>query len=574
MVLAKITIDGREVAACEGQTILGAAQAAGVDIPTLCHHPALESIGACRICLVEVERQYNLQPACTFQVADGMVVHTESERAVAARKSVLQSLFSERNHFCMYCQLSGDCELQRLAYRYGLDSWLYPRPYTPMPVDASRQYFVMDHNRCILCRRCVRACAEMVGNYTLGVGGRGGDSMIVADMGVPFGDSSCISCGTCLQVCPTGALMDRKSAYRGVEDDVERVPSICAACSLGCGVELVTRDNQLVRIEGNWDAEINKGVLCAAGRFEPVFQDRQRVLAPLVRRGGELEKVTWEEALETVAARLKGMKGALAALASPRVTSETLQHFELFHGLNAKSVSSLEPVPEMMVNAEGSLSALDEADLFVVVGEDLEADHPVAGIMVRRGVMNRDARLAIINDGQTGMSDIATYQFEPDEIEAVAALAQDADAPVVVYGAAAGDALSALREALADKAQFLGLVPGSNSRGALAAGLSGSFEPDGIKGVYVLSADDEVGDALLTQLKDAELVVAQASYFGPLVDRADVVLPTAIWAEKSGTFVNTEGRAQALIAALRPPAGVRDDSEILQALAEKLGVSC
>jgi NADH dehydrogenase/NADH:ubiquinone oxidoreductase subunit G len=193
--------------------------------------------------------------------------------------------------------------------------------------------------------------------------------------------------------------------------------------------------------------------------------------------------------------------------------------------------------------------------------------------MVRRGVMNRDARLAIINGGQTGMSDIATYQFEPDEIQAVAALAQDADAPVVVYGAAAGDALSALREALADKAQFLGLVRGSNSRGALAAGLSGSFEPDGIKGVYVLSADDEVGEALLAQLKDADFVVAQASYFGPLVDRADVVLPTAIWAEKSGTFVNTEGRAQALIAALRPPAGVRDDSEILQALAEKLGVS-
>jgi len=367
--------------------------------------------------------------------------------------------------------------------------------------------------------------------------------------------------------------MDRKSAYRGVEDDVERVPSICAACSLGCGVELVTRDNQLVRIEGNWDAEINKGVLCSAGRFEPVFQDRQRVLTPLVRRNGELEKVTWEEALETAAARLKAMKGALAALASPRVTSETLQYLKLFHGLNAKSVSSLEPVPEMMVNAEGSLSALDEADLIVVVGEDLEADHPVAGIMVRRGVMNRGASLAIINDGQTGMSDIATYQFEPDEIKAVAALAQDADAPVVVYGAAAGDALSALREALADKAQFLGLVPGSNSRGALAAGLSGSFEPDGIKGVYVLSADDEVGEALLAQLKDAEFVVAQASYFGPLVDRADVVLPTAIWAEKSGTFVNTEGRAQALIAALRPPAGVRDDSEILQALAENLGVS-
>jgi len=131
MALVNITIDGREIAAQVGQTILEAAQAVGIDIPTLCHHPALEPIGACRMCLVEVERQRTLQTACTFTVSDGMVVHTESEKVVAARKFVLQSLLSERNHFCMYCQLSGDCELQKLAYRYGLDSWLYPRPYTP-----------------------------------------------------------------------------------------------------------------------------------------------------------------------------------------------------------------------------------------------------------------------------------------------------------------------------------------------------------------------------------------------------------------------------------------------------------
>jgi len=571
MATVNITINGQKVAARAGSTILEATQEAGIDVPTLCHHPALTNWGACRICLVEIEKQRTLQPACTFPVTEGMVVHTESEKVVNARKFVLELLFSERNHYCMYCQMSGDCELQSLAYRYGLDSWLYPRPYTPMPVDATRQYFVMDHNRCVLCRRCVRACGELVGNHTLGVRERGTKSMICADMNVPFGLSSCVSCGTCLQVCPTGALMDSKSAYRGHEVEVERVKSTCAACSVGCGVELVTRDNHLLRIEGDWDAEVNKGLLCVAGRFEPLFDDRQRVLTPLVRRNGELKEATWDEALDAVADKFKALGGAaLAALASPRATNETLNLFaELFKG--AKSVGNLKPVPDFLAQAEGSLATLDEADLFVVVGVDLAEDYQVAGFAVRRGVTNRGAYLVIVGEDETELAEIAHSQLKPSEVDQAIALAKGADAPVVIYGAGAGDLVSSLRAALSGQAQFLGLVPGSNGRGALAAGLNGAFEPDGVKGVFVLAADDEMDEVLLDKLKGAEFVVAQASYFGPLVERADVVLPTTIWAEKSGTFTNTEGRVQEFRAAVQPPAGVKDDQEILKALAEKLG---
>jgi len=574
MATVNITINGQKITARAGSTVLEAAQDAGVDIPTLCHHPALTNWGACRMCLVEIEKQRTLQPACTFPVTEGMVVHTESEKVVNARKFVLELLFSERNHYCMYCQMSGDCELQNLAYRYGLDSWLYPRPYTPMPVDATRQYFVMDHNRCILCRRCVRACGELVGNHTLGVRERGANSMICADMNVPFGLSSCLSCGTCLQVCPTGALMDRRSAYRGREAEVERVKSICAACSVGCGVELVTHDNQLLRIEGDWDAEVNKGLLCVAGRFEPLFDDRQRVLTPLVRRNGELEEATWDEALDAVTGKFKTLGGAsLAALASPRATNETLNLFvETFKKLGAKSVGNLQPVPDFLAKAEGSLTMLDEADLFVVVGVDLAEDYQVAGFAVRRGVTNRGAYLVIVGEGETELAEIASYQFKPAEVNRAIALAKGADAPVVIYGAGAGNLMSHLWVALSGKAGFLGLVPGTNGRGALAAGLNGAFEPEGVKGVFVLAADDEVDETLLGKLEGAEFVVAQASYFGPLVERADVVLPTAIWAEKSGTFTNTEGRVQEFRAAVQSPAGVKDDQEILQALTEKLMV--
>jgi formate dehydrogenase major subunit len=578
MTIVNITVDGREIAAQAGQTVLEAAREAGIDIPTLCEHPALEPIGACRMCLVEVEKQRTLQPACTFKVSEGMVVHTESEKVVETRKFLLELLFSERNHYCMYCQMSGDCELQNLAYRYGLDSWTYPRPYTPLPVDATRQYFVMDHNRCILCRRCIRACQELAGNYTLGLSGRGAKTMIVADMDVPFGDSSCISCGTCLQVCPTGALMDRRSAYRGREVDVERVKSTCAACSVGCGVELITRGNQLLRIEGDWDAEGNHGILCVAGRFDPLTDNRRRLFTPMVRHNGELRPATWDEALDAVVTRFKALDGAaLAALASPRVTNEALHLFvDLFKGLGAKYIASLKPVPDFMAEPEGTLAMLDEADFVGVVGGDLDAEHQVAGMAVRRGVMNRGSRLVVIGEATDGLADMAQYQFEPGQVDEAIALLRGAEMPVVIYGAGAGDLLPKLRQSLSGKARFLGLVPGSNGRGALAAGVKGCaelvpFEPDGVQGVFVLVADDEVDPDLLSSLEGAKYLAVQASYESPLVERADVVLPTAMWAEKSGTFTNTEGRTRTLHAALKLPENFRSDQEILKALAEKSG---
>jgi formate dehydrogenase major subunit len=468
--------------------------------------------------------------------------------------------------------MSGDCELQDLAYRYGLDSWTYPRPYPKMPVDATRKYFVMDHNRCVLCRRCIRACQELVGNYTLGLGGRGAKSMIVADMDVPFGDSSCISCGTCLQVCPTGALIDRRSAYRGHDVEVEHVKSVCAACSVGCGIELITRDNHVLRIDGDWDAEVNAGILCIAGRFEPLEENRRRIFSPLVRRGGGLRPATWDEALNAVAARFKSVDGgSIGALVSPRATNEAMQLVaSVFEDLGAGSVGSLNPVPEFMTEAEGSLDTLDEADLFIVVGEDLSIDHQVAGIAIRRGVMNRGARMVILGTEENGMAEVAHYQLAPDEMEEAVALAEGAEAPVVVYGAGAGDLLPGLRGALPDKVRYLGLVPGTNGRGAVAAGLAGPFDPQGVQAAFVLEADDEVDEAILNKLEGVGFVVAQTCCEGPLTARADVVLPTMTWAEKSGTLTNTDGRVQSLQPAIQPPLDIKSDEEILEDLAGRL----
>jgi len=236
-----VTIDNIEVKVRPGTTILAAAKEAGIDIPTLCNHRALSPTGACRVCVVEVEGQRTLQAACVFPVAEGMKIKTDSERVVKARRLVLDMIFAERNHFCPFCEASGDCELQNLGYRYGIDHWAYETYLKPYPIDATRQFFLMDHNRCILCGRCIRACDELVGNHTLGLRQRGTRSMVGADTNTPFGESTCISCGTCLQVCPTGAIFDGRSSYMGREVQTEHIKSTCSQCSIGCGIEIATR---------------------------------------------------------------------------------------------------------------------------------------------------------------------------------------------------------------------------------------------------------------------------------------------------------------------------------------------
>jgi NADH dehydrogenase/NADH:ubiquinone oxidoreductase subunit G len=177
----------------------------------------------------------------------------------------------------------------------------------------------------------------------------------------------------------------------------------------------------------------------------------------------------------------------------------------------------------------------------------------------------------LIDGAQSEIADMARYQFSADDIQKAIVLAKGAEAPVVIYGAGAGDVLPALREALSDKAQFLGLVPGSNARGALSVGLNGASKVDGAEVAYVLAADDKVDGALLAQLGNAGFVIAQTCYRDELAEQADIVLPTTIWSEKSGSFTNTEGRTQALVAALTPPMSVKDDGEILGALKDKLG---
>ena len=205
-----LVIDGKDVAATEDQSVLSAARESGVIIPTLCHLEGLSDVGACRLCLVEVEGSSKLLPACTTKVEEGMKVTTSSERLAAYRRTIIELFFLERNHVCAVCVANNHCELQEKARELQVTHFELPPLHPEVAVDASHERFVLDQNRCILCTRCVRVCDEIEGAHTWDIRGRGANARLVSDLGTPWGSSTtCTSCGKCVQVCPTGALFEK-----------------------------------------------------------------------------------------------------------------------------------------------------------------------------------------------------------------------------------------------------------------------------------------------------------------------------------------------------------------------------
>jgi formate dehydrogenase major subunit len=569
--MINLRINGRQIRARSGQTVLEAAKGAGIDIPSLCHHPAITPHGACRICLVEIERQRTLQPACTFPAAEGMKVETESPKVVEERKFVLQMLFSERNHYCMFCEMSGDCELQALAYRYGMDHWTYQNPYPKIPVDGTRKYFIMDHNRCILCRRCIRACNELAANSTLGVKFRGAKTMISADMDSPFGESTCVACGTCLQVCPTGALVDRKSAYTGRETQVERTKSVCMFCSVGCGTEIVTRSGRVLRVEGQWE-DHNKGVLCVAGRFEPVYDNRQRIKMPLLRKKGEMVPVTWDEALDAMAERLKGAKPAkIGAWTTSKTLNLTMSEFvAVFQGKIGAHVGVLEPtLSDLELPVGGSLSELVSSGCILVVGADPLTDHRVLGYHIKRARM-KGAHVILVSSEENQLSRFAHRRFASEDLAKAIKMSQGCASLSVVYGVGTTRKEAEELAGLKRKAHFIPVFPATNGYHAKVLGLQHGQNGHPTDLLYLLLEDVAPKEEWIKRARTAKFLAVHTSYHGPITETADVVLPSLLWYEQEGSLYNLEGKKVAVRKAVPVPEGLIPENEVLTQLAARL----
>jgi formate dehydrogenase major subunit len=622
--MVNLTIDGKNIEVKEGTTVLRAAQQAGIDIPTLCDHQELTPYGGCRLCLVEVEGARTLQPSCTLPASEKMVVKTATDRVKEARKFVLTLLFSERNHFCPFCQeTGGDCELQNAAYAEGMANWPLSPNFSTFGVDASGPYFIVDNNRCILCRRCVRACGELVGNFTWGFEERGAKSYLVADYGVPLGESSCVSCGTCLQICPTGALIDRQSAYRGKDAQITGVPSVCVGCSVGCAINVAVKDNQLVRVEGRWGEGVSDGILCKTGRFLPVEDHRERVLTPMVRKNGELKAATLEEAVAAISktfSPLAGKNGSgVAALASTRLPVEALSLFnQVFtDGLKSSMVTSIEEgwptsatasfTDDTKKSFEGKIDALKDADVVLVAGADLANNHQVLGFFIKRNLPN-GTKLIVVDPSENGFDPFAdvkikaakgsyadvikalkaavkkekladTFGAKAEDFSAAATLLAGAEKPVFLYskdmGAKDGKAAVAALVELAGAVKNSVIINTKGKANSLAASqlkLDKPFEAGKHGAFFIAIGDDEPSERLLKNLDGAPFLAVTAAYHSKLTARADVVIPVEMWAEVTGHYINLDGRIQKAEKALNRPAGVLSSEEALSAIAKGLGL--
>lgn len=337
----RLTIDGKMIEAQENARLLDVVRQNGLTIPTLCYHRDLSPSGNCRICVVEVQGQRFLQAACVTNVWEGMVIKTQTERVIQSRKMTLQLMLANHPKDCLVCDSSGACELQDLAYDYQIEVPEWGSKGTRYQVDSDPNPFVrVDFNKCILCRRCVSACAEIQGRFVWGVAYRGFDEKIVAGADTTMLEARCESCGQCSAYCPTGALSDKLSFGMGRAHQIHKVTTTCSYCGVGCQFDLNIKDGRVIGVSSNPNAPVNGMALCVKGRYGfDYIHHPDRLVKPRVRQylleGGSRQKrergewieVDWETALNVTARKLRETRDvhgpdSVGLLTSAKCTNE------------------------------------------------------------------------------------------------------------------------------------------------------------------------------------------------------------------------------------------------------------
>jgi len=621
--LVTLTINGREVKVPKGTLIVEAAKTVSIEIPVFCYHPKLKPVGACRMCLVEIEKMPRMQTACTSPVAEGMVVNSASPNVIAAQNGVLELMLANHPLDCPICDKGGECPLQDNTFKFGLGvSRFTEEKRLKDKAFVLSDRIVLDRERCIMCFRCTRFQAEIPGDEALAAVDRGGYS----EIGVLEGDTfdSPFS-GNTVELCPVGALTSRQYRFKARPWDLQRTPSVCAGCSVGCNMELHARDGQILRMWGRDVPAVNDSWLCDAGRFDslPLLRDK-RLTGPLLRQGGTLKPGSWDAAFSRAAELLKGSTAGV--LVSPSLTNEAiwLAADALRASLPDASVGFLAPVGGSWP-LTGKLADIPSAKTVVVVGFDPWVELPVLALWLRKAVVAGATLLAIGPENglyrdtahwlrvpageETGMVEkvLAAREQggEADRFDAVtgrqanrgmaptdraiaAAAAAVGAGPVVflVGNRLADDAASrAVLERFAaalgasTESGMVGSPPlATNGRGALdlagdivaadreAGSTAAKAQAGELSAVLVLG-----GDTLPTTGAARKIVVTAGAV--PADETADVVLPVAHPYEQAGSLTNLEGRVQAIQAGGLPPHGVPVDWQLVATLVQRLGGS-
>ncbi len=421
--LIQITIDGKEVLAPAGATVLEAATQAGITIPTLCHHPDLDPVGACRLCLVEIAGMRLPATACTLPIASGMTIQTHTPLLIDLRRSVLSMLLSDHPNDCMTCEVDGACELQRWVYEYQV-KWPEHvgarRHHTP-GADPSPVVYT-DLEKCILCGRCVRTCETVQGCNVWNFAARGFETHLIAGLDQPMIEAGCESCGNCVAYCPTGALFDKPALGWGRTAYQTKVRTTCTYCGVGCQFDLNVRGGKITRVTSTPEAPVNGNTLCVKGRYGWDFNHHpDRLTTPLIRDESITEgpfpgfrTASWDEALDLIAGKLAGYRDttgpdSVAYLTSAKCTNEenylmnklaraagktnNIDHCaRLCH---SSTVSGLATSFGSGAMSNTIRDTTEQAKIFFMIGTNTTEQHPVIGIKLRQAVTIRKARMIV-----------------------------------------------------------------------------------------------------------------------------------------------------------------------------------
>jgi len=584
-----LTVDDRQVAVAKGTGLVEAAQAAGVEIPVFCYEPRLgPPVGACRMCLVEIEGMPKLQAGCTLTAQDGMVIRTAatSQKAAEGQEATLEFILVNHPLDCPVCDKGGECPLQDLTFRYGpgRTRMSFPKLTFDKPIPVS-PLIALDRERCILCYRCTRFSEDVSEDGLLVPRNRGAHTVIATFEDEPY--RSPFS-GNVIELCPVGALTSTLYRFEARPWDIQNVPTVCTGCAVGCNVSATIREGKVKRVLSRNHPEIDRGWLCDKGRFTyPHLLARDRITTPLRRGPGGLREVGWDEALDAAEEILRAAGDAVVTALSGSETTEIAYALGrvLRGGLGAHAAVLPEATSDALEAFRLPLSAIAEAEVVVVVGDDPVVERaPIVDLWIKEAA-RRGAEVvtcAPSGDVPTAPAGASAFCTElADPANALGKRLRKAERAILVWSGPGGGGGARI----AELAHALGLheKPGSgafhlpttpNGR-AVAAAWSAAADAEDTNpepiGVLVVSGDEAASDPDVRALAEqAEHVIVLTMFQGLAAGWADLILPATAALERDGTTMNLEGRLQRLRRTVLPPCP--DELAWLSLLGARLGV--
>ena len=630
--LAKVTINGREFEVPKGARLIDVCREKGFDIPSFCYYSDLALQASCRMCLVRIEKMPKLQTSCTITVTDGMIVTTQSEEIEKAQRGMNEFLLANHPLDCPVCDRGGECELQEMSFDWGgleerfteQKNYYAERYLSPMVAN--------DPQRCILCKRCTRVCDEWMGEEAIEAGGRGAHTVI----GTYMGWLDCSQCGNCIEVCPTGTLLDATYRHQTRPWELAQTISTCNFCSDGCQMSVGSRGGEVRRVvaRDRYVNGINGEFLCIKGRFgHPFINHEDRIRTPMIRykKGGKLIPTTWDEAIRHVAERLDKVaedhgRNAIGIVGSPRLTNEALYVLRKFAtdlvGTENYTTTDLHSLQPFFANLGAPLAThrdIRYAKTILLIGGDPSELQPLTGKQIRQAVRNGGAKLILVNPVPIRLCEQAAIflHVRPETEEAVVLALADAtnkslaadkagldaaqiDAARDVIKTTSGDVIVMFSAALSAAAQTvlaqMSYALGGDGRRVLLHPLplfnnsvgahdmrlmDRNLSPyemldiagETIKAMYVAGGFlPEHLEGREDALSKLEFLVVQELFENETTATADVVLPAASYAEVDGTFTNNSGQVQRVRQSIPPLHQSKADWMIVAQLAKELGL--